>query len=158
GVVVRLPLAGKIVRGISTARLARVLGVLLEGKVPMLDALRLARDAAGNSRYTALLAGAEQAVGRGESVSAVLGSDAARGLIAPGIFEAVRSGERSGQMAPALLTVADALDEDNEIVLRSLTSIVEPLILITLGLIVGVVALSMFLPLFDLTSATGPAP
>ncbi len=156
--LVRLPQVGVIARGISTARLARVLGVLLEGKVPLLDALRLAREAAGNSEYTRLMTAAEEAVGRGESVSAVFASDGARGLIAPAVYEAVRSGERSGQMAPALLTVAEALDEDNELVLRSLTSIVEPLILIVLGLVVGAVALSMFLPLFDLTAASGPGP
>ena len=156
--LVRLPQVGVIARGISTARLARVLGVLLEGKVPLLDALRLAREAAGNSEYTRLMTAAEEAVGRGESVSAVFASEGARGLIAPAVYEAVRSGERSGQMAPALLTVAEALDEDNELVLRSLTSIVEPLILIVLGLVVGAVALSMFLPLFDLTAASGPGP
>jgi len=154
-IMVRLPQVGLIVQGICTARLARVLGVLLEGKVTLLDALRLAREAAGNSCYTDLMATAEEAVGRGESVSTVLASPSARGLIAPAVYEAVRSGERSGQMAPALLTVADALDEDNEMVLRSLTSVVEPLILIVLGLVVGGVALSMFLPLFDLTAAGG---
>jgi len=154
--LVRLPQIGKIARGISTARLTRVMGVLLEGKVPLLEALRLAREAAGNSRYTLLMVAAEEAVGRGESLSTVLASDTGRPLIAPAVYEAVRSGERSGQMAPALLTMADALDEDNELVLRSLTSIVEPMILIVLGLVVGAVAMSMFLPLFDLTAASGP--
>lgn len=154
--LVRLPQIGAIARGVATARLARVLGVLLEGKVPLLDALRLARESAGNTQYTGLMAAAEEAVGRGESVSAVFASPEGRRLVSASVFEAVRSGERSGQMAPALLTIADALDEDNELVLRSLASIVEPLILIALGLIVGGVAMSMFLPLFDLTAASGP--
>ncbi len=154
-VVIRLPQFGAIARGISTARLARVLGVLLEGKVPLLDALRLAREAAGNGEYTRLMGAAEEAVGRGETVSAVLASDAGRALIAPAVYEAVRSGERSGQMAPALLTVADALDDARQRTQHHLVVLVEPLILIVLGLIVGGVALSMFLPLFDLTAAGG---
>ena len=53
-----------------------------------------------------------------------------------------------------LLDIADFLDEDNETMLRSLTSIVEPLILVILGVLVGLIAISMFLPLFDLTSMT----
>jgi type II secretory pathway component PulF len=57
-------------------------------------------------------------------------------------------------MGPLLLNIADFLDEDNEVVVKSLTSILEPLILVALGLVVGFVALSMFMPLFDLTSAT----
>jgi type II secretory pathway component PulF len=76
--------------------------------------------------------------------------------MSPSVVEAIRSGERSGQLAPVLLMVADALDEDNEVVVKTLTSILEPVILIVLGLVVGAVAISMFLPLFDLTAGTAP--
>ena len=70
------------------------------------------------------------------------------------LCEAIKSGEQSGQMGPLLISIADFLDEDNEVVLKSLTSIMEPAILIVLGVLVGFVALSMFMPLFDLTSMT----
>ena len=58
-------------------------------------------------------------------------------------------------MAPVLTSVATYLDEDNEVLVKALTSLLEPMILIVLGLIVGTVAISMFLPLFDLTAAAG---
>ena len=57
-------------------------------------------------------------------------------------------------MSTLLISIADFLDEENEVVVRSLTSIIEPVILIVLGVMVGFVALSMFLPLFDLTATT----
>jgi type IV pilus assembly protein PilC len=149
--VMRLPKVGRIARSLATARLARLLGVLLESRVPMLEALKLVREAAGNIQYTQLLAKAEDGVSRGEPISAALaGTD----LISPSIYEAVRSGEQSGQVGPMLVHIADHLDEDNEVVVRSLASIIEPIILIALGVLVGFIALSMFLPLFDLTSIT----
>lgn len=147
---VRLPQLGKVTRAFATARIARVLGVLLEGKVALLDALALTRQASGNSLYAALIERAEQNVTRGETVTSALEGSS---LISPSVVEALRSGERTGQVAPVLLSIADFLDEDNEVVVKTLTSIIEPLILMVLGVAVGLVAMCMFLPLFDLTSA-----
>ena len=149
--MLRAPQLGKLVRAFATARIARVLGVLVEGRVPLLDALRLTRESTGNIWYEELIARAEEVVTRGESVSAALSGST---LINASVVEAIRSGERSGQLGPVLLNVAEFLDEDNEIVLRSLSSIIEPLILIVLGVLIGFVAVSMFLPLFDLATAT----
>ena len=73
----------------------------------------------------------------------------------PTITEALRSGEATGQMATLLVSIADFLDEENDTTVRSLTTVIEPMILIVMGLCVGFVAVSMFLPLFDLTSMTG---
>ena len=148
--MLRLPAIGKIVRSFSVARIARVLGVLLVGKVPLLEALGLARQTVSNHKYIDLVARAEEAVTRGGNVSTVF---AATDLVSPALCEAIRAGEQSGQMGALLLNIADFLDEENEVVVKSLTSILEPIILIVLGLVVGFVALSMFLPLFDLTSA-----
>jgi type IV pilus assembly protein PilC len=150
--VLKVPMAGAIVRSFAVARITRVLGVLMAGRVPLLEALALARQTARNVRYVALVAAAEEAVTRGSTISAAFAE--AEDLVTPSICEAIRSGEQSGQMGPLLLNIADFLDEDNEVVVKSLTSILEPLILVGLGLVVGFVALSMFMPLFDLTSAT----
>jgi type II secretory pathway component PulF len=155
GVAVNLPVAGRLFRSFATARVARVLGVLLEGRVNLLEALRLARESTGNARYERLLERAEEQVTRGESLSTALASG---GLISPSVVEAVRSGERSGRLGGVLLSLAEFMDEDNELVLKSLSSIVEPLILLGLGCVIGFVAVSMFLPLFDLATATGPGP
>lgn len=152
-IILGMPQVGRLTMSLTVARIARVLGVLLEGKVGLLESLRLTQAAAGNSVYRSLLMRAEESVLRGDTMSAVLvGSP----LIEPAVAEAFRSAERSGQIAPVLLSVAEAMDEDNEVAVRTMTGLIEPVILIALGVVVGMVALAMFLPLFDLTAAAGP--
>jgi len=156
GLLVRAPMLGPMVRSFMTARLARILGVLLESHLPMLEAIDLARRAAGNQEYKALLDRVEAQVTRGEAMSSVF---AASPLIAGSVSEAVRNAERSGTVGPVLTSIAEYLDEDNEVLIRSLTSILEPVILMVIGVIVATVAISMFLPMFDLVaSAPGAAP
>lgn len=149
---VTLPPFGKVYRSFATARVCRILGVLVEGKVPLLDALKLTRESTGNALYERLVAAAEEAVTRGESVSNALDGSP---LISRTVVEAIRSGERSGQVGPVLVQLAESMDEDNEIVLKSLSSIIEPLILMVLGVVIGFVAVSMFLPLFDIAGSAG---
>jgi type II secretory pathway component PulF len=148
-VVLKLPMFGKVVKSFSIARITRVLGVLVNGKVPLLEALALARQTARNVHYVALVARAEEAVTRGSTISSVF---AESDLVDPSLVEAVRSGEQSGQIGNLLINISDFLDEENEVIVKSLTSILEPLILIVMGVLVGFIAISMFLPLFDLTS------
>jgi len=150
--VLEMPRLGSIFKSFTTARIVRLLGALLEGHVPILEALKLTRNSMQNVFYIELISRAEEVVARGEPISA---SFARTGLISPSVYETTRSGEQSGQVGTLLLNLADFLDEENEVTLKSLTSIIEPLILIVLGLLVGVVALSMFMPMFDLTAMTG---
>jgi type II secretory pathway component PulF len=148
-VMLKIPMAGPIFKNFAVARIARVMGVLVTGKVPLLESLALARQTSRNINYVELVSRAEEHVTRGSTISAAFSST---DLVSPSLCEAIRSGEQSGQMGPLLLNIADFLDEDNEVIVKSLTSILEPIILIVLGLLVGFVAFSMFLPLFDLTS------
>lgn len=149
---VRMPGLGRITQSFATARIARLMGILLESFLPLLDVLALVRESTPNLHYRNLLGKAEEAVTRGEPISAAFKDT---NLINPTVYEALRSGESSGQVGPLLLNVATFLDEDNEVVVKSLTSIIEPMILIVLGALVGFVAVSMFLPLFDMTAMAG---
>lgn len=149
---VRLPQVGKLTRSLATARIARLLGVLLEGKVSLLEALTLTRQATGNFLYSRLIDRAADAITRGEPFSSAFADS---GLVNPAVHAAIRSGERTGQIGPVLLNVADFMDQDNEVVIKAVTSVLEPLILVVLGIVVGGMAVSMFLPLFDLTASGG---
>jgi type IV pilus assembly protein PilC len=149
-ILIRAPKFGLLIRNFLAARLVRTLGTLLQSKVQLLDALRLTRQGTLNHHYSDLLEKAEQAVTRGDPISSAF----AKGDLVPAsVYEALRNGERSGQVGPLLLNMAEFMDEENEVILKSLTSIIEPLILIVLGFLVGGVALAMFMPLFDLTAA-----
>lgn len=151
-VLLRAPQVGRLIRGLGTARFARLMGVLLQSKVPMLECLELTRQASPNIHYARLLANAQERLQQGEPLSAAIREG---NIIDPSVCEAVRSGERTGQVGAVLSSMADFIEEQNEVVIKSLTSLVEPLILISLGVIVGLMATSMFLPLFDLTASAG---
>jgi type IV pilus assembly protein PilC len=141
----RIPKLGTFTRVYATARIIRVLATLLEGKVPLLDALALAK-------HIALMRRAEESVLRGESLSEGLSDPS---LVPPAVLEAVKSGERSGRLADVLGSVAEYMDEDTQTTIKTVTGLLEPLILLVLGVIVGSMAISMLLPLFDLTAAGG---
>jgi len=149
---IRIPMFGAMIRGFITARMIRLLGVLMDSYVPLLDALELTRASADNKHYERIIDQARDAVTRGESMSDAFADET---LITPSVYEAIRSGEATGQVSTMLVNMADFLDEENEVILKTLTSILEPLILVVLGVVVGAVAISMFLPLFDLTAQAG---
>jgi len=149
--LLRAPKLGMIVRNFGTARIARLMGVLLDSHVPLLDALVLTGRAMSNVHYADMISKAEDAVTHGEPLSAAFADEM---LIDRSIYQAVHNGEQSGRMGEVLTSIADFLDEDNDVVIRSLTSLVEPLILILMGGIVALVAMSMFMPMFDLTAMT----
>jgi type II secretory pathway component PulF len=149
--VLGLPYLGSIVRSLATARIVSLLGVLMQARIPVLEALRHVRQSTGNLRYQELIARAEDSVAKGEAMSAAF--DQAH-LINPSVYEAIRSGETSGEIDRLLLTISGFLDEENEVIVRSLTSIIEPLILVVMGVLVGLIAICMFTPLFDLASMT----
>lgn len=148
----RVPKLRQFTRAYSAARIARVMGTLLEAKVPMLEALALSKHIVANSYYVAMMHRAEEVVMRGDAISVAF-SD--RELLPASLIEAVRSGEKSGNLAPVLASVADFMDEDTEQTIKTVTSLMEPVILLVLGLVVGSMAISMLLPLFDLTAAGG---
>ncbi|HVS70912.1 MAG TPA: type II secretion system F family protein [Phycisphaerae bacterium] len=143
----RVPKINDLLKNLATARIARLLGTLVDSYVPLLDSLVLVKQAAGAPAYRDLIAAAEDAVTKGLPMSTAFSRNA---LVNPSVAEAVRNGEHTGKLGTLLSHVADFLDEENEIVLKSLSSLIEPIILIIMGAFVGFVAVSMFLPLFDL--------
>lgn len=150
--VLKIPFVGKVVRSFATARLARLLGVLLNSHLPVLEALALARGSMSNLYYRRLVDLAQEVVSQGQAMSlAFRDSD----LVHPSIYEAIRSGEQSGQLSGLLMEVADFLDEENEVLLKGLIGIIEPALLVFMGLLVAFVALSIFTPLFDATGLVG---
>lgn len=149
--LLRLPRVGDITRSFAIASITRLLGVLLNSHVPMLSAMRLTRYATNNSLYIEHMERAEELVSQGQPLSATFEDSP---LFSPSVCEAARSGEKSGEVGSLMLNLADFLDDENEMLLKVLTSVIEPVILVFMGLIVGLVAVSMFMPMFDLTAMT----
>ena len=102
-----------------------------------------------NGQYATLVHKAHEAVTRGEAMSSVFSRS---NLVSPCVQEALVHGESSGQLGGPLVQMADFLDEENDMVVKALTRLIEPAILAVLGVLVGGIAMSMFLPLFDLVA------
>ncbi len=147
-----LPKVGPIMRSFGTARVARIMGTLLEAKVPMMEAIGLTRRSVSSHAFVGMLDNAERGVTKGEPIStAFIESD----LFVPSSAQAVRNGEQSGRLAEVMVHIADYLEDENESTIKALSSLLEPLIMLVLGGLVAFVAVSMFLPLFDLTASAG---
>ncbi len=153
--LLKAPRVGPVRRSFALARMTRLLGTLLDSRVNLLDALRLTRDSLSSSAYIKLLADCEASVEKGLPLADSIGDPA---LVSPAVKEAIASGERSGQIGPVLLQVADFLDEDNEQFAKVLSALIEPVVLTIMGILVGGVAVSMFLPMFDLAANAGGGP
>ncbi|WP_432798845.1 type II secretion system F family protein [Poriferisphaera sp. WC338] len=150
--LIRVPMFGVMTRSFVVARIIRLIGVLTDSYVPLLDVLELTSKTAGNVHYQKLIDDAMKSVENGDPMSQAFSDPK---MVDPSVYEAIKSGESAGRLSDMLLNMADFVDEENETVLKSLTSLLEPVILIVLGVLVGAIALSMFLPLFDLTAMTG---
>lgn len=146
----RTPMVGKLMSGLIQGETFRVLGMLIGARVGVLDALGLVRGVTAHHAYQKLYDAMELEITSGGSLSRALESS---GMVAPYICQAVRTGEDSGQLGEAMTYVADILDEDNTELLGTVTKLLEPMILIGMGIAVGFVAVSLFMPMFDMTSA-----
>ena len=124
--------------------------MLLESGVGVVETLTLARSSTRNRRFQSLFDRLDASVTSGGRLSTAFEESA---LVDPYICQAIHTGEDSGHLGGALLFVADNLDETNEELINVITRLIEPLILILMGVVVGGVAVSLFMPLFDMTSA-----
>lgn len=148
----RMPIVAPVVRAISTAHLVRCLGLLLESRIALLDALKLTADSMSHPAYVTLLERAQASVSHGEQLAAAL--DDTR-CIAPSVRQAIASAEKSGRLGNVLTQLGKHLDEDNETIVRGLARSIEPVLLGALGIVIGFVAISLFLPLFDIAASAG---
>lgn len=146
----RIPGIGHLRAQMIQAQILRTMGMLLDSRVGLLETMELARKSTANRDFQNLFVDMAETVTTGGQVSTAM--DRCR-LLAPYVVQAVRTGEESGNLAGAMLYCADVLDESNTELLQTVMKLIEPAILIIMGLVVGGVAISLFLPLFDLTSA-----
>lgn len=146
----RIPLAGRLFKRLIQAQIFRVLGLLLSSRVGLLDAVRLCQKVSPNRDFRRLCETMHQDLHRGGRFSDSLAQSP---LISAPIAQAVATGEESGRLDQAMLFVADVLDDENAQIINTLTKLLEPAILILMGGIVGAIALSLFVPLFDLAAS-----
>ncbi len=141
---INMPVMGKIASKSSIARFTRTLGTLLTAGVPILEALNITRDTAGNEVYARALAKVHDAIREGESFAEPLRQ--AR-VVEPMVVNMIDVGEETGDLDKMLMKVADNYDEEVEALVAGMVSLLEPVMVIVLGVIVGFIVVALFMPL-----------
>jgi type II secretory pathway component PulF len=145
----RLPLMRLIVRANAFAHFSRTLGALLVNGVPVLEALSIVEDTVGNRVIAEEIHEARDRVTDGSSISGPL---AAGNIFPPLLTDMLAVGEESGDMSGALRHIAKRYDDELDRTVKILTTVLEPILMLVMALLVGFVAISILLAVFDLTS------
>jgi len=148
----KMPILGDIQRKSAVSRFSRTLGTLVTSGVPILQALNITRDTAGNVVISHAIEKVHEAVKEGETIVTPL---MASGVFPNMVISMVDVGEETGQLPEMLLKVADVYDDEVDNAVTALTSILEPIMIVILALIVGAVVFALFLPLIKMISTMG---
>ena len=142
-----MPLVGRLTRGVNTGRYTRTLSILLASSVPVLEALRIAGQVLVNIPMREAVEKAAVKVREGAELSRSLGES---GFFPPMTLSLIASGESSGNLEAMLERAAVQQDRETETVVAALMGLFEPLLILTMGLVVLVIVLAILLPIFDL--------
>ena len=149
GMMLRAPLVGKIFRKIAVARFCRTLGTLTSSGVPILDGLDITAKTAGNAVIESAIRMVRGRIERGETIAAPL---KATGVFPAMVAQMIGAGESTGALDTMLGKIAEFYEEEVDIAVAGLLTILEPLLIAVLGVIVGGIVISMYLPLFSIIS------
>jgi type IV pilus assembly protein PilC len=147
--ILRLPFFGPLARKLATAQVARTLATLLGGGIPLVNALDISAKAVNNLAIADGLAAVARRVREGASLAHTLTEQKTFPNVA---VEMVEVGESTGALADMLNSVADFYDEDNETTLTRFSNLIQPVLLIVMGVVIAFLLLSLYMPLFNLSS------
>jgi type IV pilus assembly protein PilC len=145
----RMPLFGDLIRKTSISRFSRTLGTLVTSGVPILQALNITRETAGNTVIARAISQVHDSVKEGESIVQPL---EASGAFPPMVISMIDVGEETGQLPEMLLKIAEVYDDEVDNSVAALTSLLEPIMIVLLALIVGTIVIALFMPLIGIIS------
>ena len=140
----KMPVIGQLTYKISVARWTRTLGTLISAGVPILEALNITRDTAGNEVYARALNKVHHAIRQGDTFANPLRQSKTVDAM---VVNMIDVGEETGDMDKMLEKIANNYDEETDVLVGSLMSLLEPIMVVLLGLIVGTIVIAMFLPM-----------
>ena len=143
----RLPVFGKLIHKVAISRFARTFAALLRSGVPILETLRIVGQSAGNTVVEAAVEKTAASIERGDNLAVALGQHP---IFPPMLVRMISAGEQTGKVDVMLEKISDFYDEEIEATLSGLTSLIEPLLIVFLGVVVGSIVICMFLPIFKL--------
>ncbi|MHC4632882.1 MAG: type II secretion system F family protein [Planctomycetota bacterium] len=146
----KMPVMGQITSKVSVTRWTRTLGTLISAGVPILDALTVTRETAGNEVFAKMLKNVHDSIRQGDTFAGPLRQSKTVDLI---VCNMVGVGEETGDLDKMLLKVADNFDEQVDVLVASLMSMLEPIMIIVLGGIVMLIVLAVFLPMIQVITS-----
>lgn len=143
----QMPIMGPVLRKIAVSRFTRTLGTLLQSGVPILDALEICARTSGNVVIESGIMNVRQSISEGKNMAEPL---AATGVFPDMVVQMIAVGEQTGALDQMLNKIADFYEEETDVAVAALTSALEPILMVGVGGMVGVVLIAMYLPIFSL--------
>lgn len=150
----RMPIFGPLIEKTAIGRMTRTLGTLLQSGVPILQALTIVRDTSGNEVVARAIQLVHDSVKEGENIAPPM---EACGIFPPMVIGMVEVGEETGKLPDMLMRIADTFDDEVDNTVAALSSIIEPLLIVGLAVIVGLIVVSLFLPMLSIIGQIGGA-
>jgi type IV pilus assembly protein PilC len=150
--LLKMPVFGPLFKKIAVARFSRTLGTLVSSGVPILDGLTIVSKTSGNKAIETAILSARTSIREGETIAEPLGRS---GMFPPMVIQMISVGESTGALDSMLSKIADFYEEEVDVAVGNLTSLLEPLLMVFLGVVIGGVVISMYLPIFQMASAVG---
>ncbi|MBI1785410.1 type II secretion system F family protein, partial [Candidatus Sumerlaeota bacterium] len=147
-----LPVLGEVLLKREISRFSRTLGALLRNGVPILTALDIAAEVTGNEIVRGEIKKLPEGIAEGKGISGTLRNSV---LFPPVVINMIAIGEETGNLPGVLLKVAETYESQVDRSVKTLTSIIEPIIILAMGLIVGFIVIAMLLPIFELDPTGG---
>jgi len=151
-IILKLPVFGLLFKKIAVARFSRTLGTLVSSGVPILDGLNIVSRASGNRTVETAIMNARQSIREGETIAEPLGRS---GIFPPMVIQMISVGESTGALDSMLSKIAEFYEEEVDVMVANMTSLMEPFLMVFLGVVIGGIVISMYLPIFQIASAVG---
>ncbi len=146
-ILLRLPVLGNLVRKSSVARFTRTLGTLLSSGVSILEALEITAKTSGNLVIANAINKSVVSIAEGDTITAPLKES---GVFPPMVTQMISVGEKTGGLDDMLNKISDFYDEEVDEAVTALTSVIEPIIIVLMGIVIGGILVAMYLPMFDI--------
>lgn len=147
-----LPVLGDLIRKASVAKFTRTLGTLISSGVPIMEALLITAKSAGNRVVEKAILQARQSISEGKTLADPLGKS---GVFPSMVIQMISVGESTGALDAMLGKIADFYDDEVDQAVAALTSLLEPMMMVILGTVIGFIVIAMYLPIFKMASVVG---
>ena len=150
--LLQMPMFGLMLRKVAVAKFTRTLGTLVKSGVPILQAMETVAQTSGNKVIETAIMEARESIREGERIAEPLKRS---GVFPPMVTQMIAVGEETGNMDTMLHKIADFYDQEVEQAIKGLTSMIEPIVIVIMGVVIGGIVVAMFIPMFELGSLAG---